>query len=574
MIKYYRRIIITTLIVAMLFGSVKLFSQTITASGTIDENTIWQADVVNITGDIYIADGITLMALPGSSIFFTDNYKIEVKGSLQALGTTNSPITFTIDSAKTDASAGRGWSGICFDNISTANDSSKLVNCNFSYGKAVGTTDSKKNGGVIYVNSVSKLEIKNCSFQNNLATENGGAIFCDNSSPLISKNDFYANSAYENGGAICCMNKSSPVISGNTLTYNNTYDDGGAIFCDSYSSPIITDNVLENNSALQNGGAISAQTGCTPKITWNTINSNSAADLGGGIHTYNFESSSTIINNIILNNSSKISGGGIYDGNPCLRLINNLICNNYANVGGGIFNGLTNSKATYTNNTVCNNLAVGIGGIMCYSDSIKLINNIIYGNEAEDNPDSAQIGYRSDTITVQYCIVEGGFIGEGNSGSNPYFYYPTDNAGPEYSNDYTIWQLSENSPCIDSGKPDTVDLYLPEYDLAGNERIIGIVDIGAYEANLEAVVETDILKKESARLQLYPNPCTDYLIIDDDVNSLMSESIEIFNILGEKIKQPVEISGNTINVTAINPGIYIAKISYKGQIVNKRFVKK
>ncbi|MDA3813772.1 MAG: chitobiase/beta-hexosaminidase C-terminal domain-containing protein [Candidatus Cloacimonetes bacterium] len=44
------------------------------------------------------------------------------------------------------------------------------------------------------------------------------------------------------------------------------------------------------------------------------------------------------------------------------------------------------------------------------------------------------------------------------------------------------YTLSELSPCIVAGNPDTTGLYLPEYDLAGNPRIAnGRVDIGTYE---------------------------------------------------------------------------------------------
>jgi len=42
------------------------------------------------------------------------------------------------------------------------------------------------------------------------------------------------------------------------------------------------------------------------------------------------------------------------------------------------------------------------------------------------------------------------------------------------------YQLSDGSPCIDKGFNDITEL--PEFDLAGNPRIVGSsIDIGAYE---------------------------------------------------------------------------------------------
>jgi hypothetical protein len=102
-----------------------------------------------------------------------------------------------------------------------------------------------------------------------------------------------------------------------------------------------------------------------------------------------------------------------------------------------------------------------------------------------------------DLITLDNVIENGDpmFIGDVEIGWN------VENA------DY--YQLSENSPCIDAGTPDTLGLHIPPMDLAGNERVWnGIIDMGCYEfgspphvGNTESVIE-----KGKCKISNYPNP--------------------------------------------------------------------
>jgi hypothetical protein len=102
-----------------------------------------------------------------------------------------------------------------------------------------------------------------------------------------------------------------------------------------------------------------------------------------------------------------------------------------------------------------------------------------------------------DLITVDNVIENGDplFIGDVEVGWN------VENA------DY--YQLSENSPCIDAGTPDTLGLNIPPMDLAGNERVWnGIIDMGCFEygapphvGNTESVIE-----KGKCKISNYPNP--------------------------------------------------------------------
>ncbi|KPK81087.1 MAG: hypothetical protein AMS27_15750 [Bacteroides sp. SM23_62_1] len=86
-----------------------------TGDTTIATNTRWIADTVRIGGDIYIKDSIVLDISPGCYIEFQGNYKLDVQGTLKAIGTEQSPITFSIHDttgfSDTDTTLG-GWYGI------------------------------------------------------------------------------------------------------------------------------------------------------------------------------------------------------------------------------------------------------------------------------------------------------------------------------------------------------------------------------------------------------------------------------------------------------------------------------
>jgi hypothetical protein len=70
--------------------------------------------------------------------------------------------------------------------------------------------------------------------------------------------------------------------------------------------------------------------------------------------------------------------------------------------------------------------------------------------------------------------------------------------------------LSEISPCINAGIPDTTGLNLPITDLAGNQRIWdGRIDMGCYEYGAPPVSNDNPeipIPTDGISLSLYPNP--------------------------------------------------------------------
>ncbi len=82
---------------------------------------------------------------------------------------------------------------------------------------------------------------------------------------------------------------------------------------------------------------------------------------------------------------------------------------------------------------------------------------------------------------------------------------------------------------------------------------------------------TIVNKKDNAHTVLYPNPATDKLQILNSIGA----AIEIYNDLGRLVlKNKIEQTGQTIDITGLNSGVYFVRINNNGTIINEKLVKK
>ena len=132
--------------------------------------------------------------------------------------------------------------------------------------------------------------------------------------------------------------------------------------------------------------------------------------------------------------------------------------------------------------------------------------------------------------TISYCDIEGEFpVNAIDGGGNIY-----DNPNFEGQDDY---HLSENSPCINAGIPDTTGLNLPEFDLDGNPRISGDrIDMGAYEFQFVNFEEQLVKVNETKLFPNYPNPFNPETTIRFTAENTENLEIIIYNIKGQKVK--------------------------------------
>jgi predicted outer membrane repeat protein len=427
------------------------FNNTIQASDTIISDTTWTSNIV-ITENILISSGATLTIDSGITVYFLGYFKIEVQGRMLALGTNEEKIIFT------SCNASQPWNGLVFDVAPfSGNDTSKLVNCLFRYGSATGSGDDS-NGGSIFVYVNSPIQILSCEFQYNHAVNDGGAIYSNFADIRIVNSVFKGNSAGRDGGAIYCYLGTDNILINSILENNTAGRDGGAIYTSNGGGIDISNSLFRNNTGYNGGGAISCYGLSGASIIRCVFDSNYANALGGAI-TCNM---STII------------------------ILNSLIHNNFGGKGGGI--NITDNGWGYTeltNNTICNNQS-GDGGALYFENSSGAFrNNILYGN-TDWWYDSTQIYLYDDSSDPDfyYCDIQGGigaFKGSGAGANYNGDYENCIDADPQFTGSGEHpYDLSETSPCINTGDPSTTNF--GQYDLAGDPRFsYGIIDIGAYE---------------------------------------------------------------------------------------------
>jgi hypothetical protein len=513
-----------------------LFAQrTIRFSGSVNTNTRWDYDTVYLTGNVFVPNNITLTIAAGTKIVTQGYYKIDVKGSLSAIGQANKFIYFTTSdtSRLRDTSTTLGsWNGLHFESITTNNDSSILQYCRIEFGKAVGLTMKECLGGGIFIDSSSKIRIQNCQIVDNISKSGGAGIqVVNNSSPKIIENLIKNNEAigFGLGGGISSLENSAPLIQKNVIIENwafGLYDVTGITF------------------AYGAGGAIyvSSRTNITPKIAFNLI-----------------------ANNISV-------GGAIYESSTFMLVLNNIIVNNF---GGGVYHGHGGSASIYANNTICNNDFEP--GITSRAPAMELKNNIITGNVPSFPGDWPNLNVYNNfwpkTSNNNIGEMAEAIRGNNNIDAQTLFVRPTTVAGISQKGYEADWRLKQGSPEIDAGTTANGLLNIVgNKDFLGNSRIVGAaIDIGAIEYT--PLSTTTVLN--DLNVKIYPNPFSGQIWIDVQ-NPIIGAQYSIFSIDGKRISRDVLNQGiQLIQTEQFANGTYILTITDKTgkQVFNSKLVK-
>jgi predicted outer membrane repeat protein len=229
-----------------------------------------------------------------------------------------------------------------------------------------------------------------------------------------------------------------------------------------------------------------------------------------------------------------------------LGLINCLVNDNEGGKSA-IFSG-KNCNLNLVNTTLADNDAQ-YGIFTSSNDTLNIINSILR-HDVDD-----MIHYADVFPVVSYSNIEGGWEGTGNIDEDPLF----DSLGIH------PYQLLNDSPCVNSGSPDTNGLNIPIYDLGGNYRITGDrIDMGAYECLFTAIPgHTHSVNN----VTIYPNPVIREVTIDIDLKESGQVQVCLYNHLGQVERLFDEAympSGRHLirmNVTDLPPGTYFLKVT-------------
>jgi len=178
-------------------------------------------------------------------------------------------------------------------------------------------------------------------------------------------------------------------ISGLTISGGTDPSSGGGIVDFSENLTLDNDVITNNTTGGSGGGVAKEQLAGTLTVLNSTISGNQAGE-GGGIYLYNADAPVTIQDSVISNNTAVGSGGGIYfySTQGDITISRTTISGNSAGCcGGGIFlydtdgGSLIVDSSTISGNTA----SFAGGGIYLYGpdDPVSFVNSTIHGNQAQ-----------------------------------------------------------------------------------------------------------------------------------------------------------------------------------------------
>jgi len=380
-------------------------------------------------------------------------------------------------------------------------------------GLYLSATNSYYGGGIYCINSsptITNNIIKNNTLTVQFNNAYGAGVYCENASPIISGNIITENKIPNGGGGGggVAFVQSSPMLSDNKIFLNSTAAKGGALYID-LSSPVVTFNIISGNYANSGGGIYFENS--APQIRNNSFDGNSAFLSGGGMSCYGANGTAQISDNVFSKNSAG-GGGAINCEDRGAYFLNNIICNNSACGAAGV---QCNSSVTgkgdvtiFANNLVYCNQTVHMGGGMSLSGSCLLVNNVFYGNSADNGgglfctqstakPKAVNCIFWNNTanisgpqlhieesavLDIEYCDVKGGQSQAGiTTGGSLIWGAGMISSNPSFVDPATFdFHIRHDSSCKDTGTKASVSL--PDLDFDNNPRNAnGEVDIGCDE---------------------------------------------------------------------------------------------
>lgn len=412
--------------------------------------------------------------------------------------------------------------------------------------------DADNLSGVMRFDFVKSSKIEHLTIQNGYAAD-GAGVYCNQSSPHFENVTIKDNNAFNDGGGVFCHG-SSPSFNNITISNNSATNDGGGILCDEASS-LISNVIIANNTAGY-GGGMCCWDYPSPKLINVNIANNTATGIygssGGGL-SCKWDTKPELENVIITGNNSSYNGGGIscaYNSNVILK--NATIADNHASDhGGGIF--------------------------LKWGTSANLTNCILWNNSPVEI--HFYSGFDPDTITISWSDIEHGMEGivtnnnglvnwlEGNILDHPKFVGIGDHP----------YAIQNNSPCIDTGIPDTTGLFLQPYDLIGNPRIWNDrIDMGAYEWN--SIGTNDFNWSNSNIVIVYPNPFSTSTTLSYELQQPERVTLRIYDFLGKQVYQTQENQSQgqqqlIWNAEGYADGVYYYRLQIGDAVVSGKMVK-
>jgi hypothetical protein len=360
-----------------------------------------------------------------------------------------------------------------------------VENINFN-GKAITVTSSGGANATVIAASTTGYVVTFSSGEGSSSTlagftirkSGGGGVLIDSSSPVVKNNIIFDNSGC--GGPGIGIRAGAPLIQRNIIHGNGPWlcpnDRGGSgIGVGEESSPQILDNVIVGNISSDDGGGITLSATKNVLVRGNIIAGNSGRSAGGisasnvpypNLYASNYQSFTTIIQNLIIGNSSFEGGGVSWRAPP--------------DTPGPLL----------VNNTIADNDGPQVALSMFGNNEARLFNNVIVAKPGQTALDCSRLNAPPAAIRFNNVYAPSGTAYR-NDCSNV-----TGTSGNISTDSLFVnsalgnYRVRANSPVIDAGSNFALGppSLLPTLDKDGNTRINdgdgnggATIDMGAYE---------------------------------------------------------------------------------------------
>ncbi len=514
----------TTILLLLLIASAPQFAQTIISGGSV--SGVWESEgnPYLVEGNITIEPDDRLTVKPGVEVLFTGNYSLEVYGRIEAVGTAQEKVLFSLQDTTGFAVGSAGWGGIAFLGFyAQQTEDSGLDHCIVEYSAG---------------NGITCLEYPNLTIANTTARYNRyqGIVLYE-----FSDITMHGLHLHHNGTGGLEAQFSAIQVSDFLIEHNN--GTGVSLSGSSYGpeGALLEQGTVAYNHSPVPGGGMQVLMDASATIVDVTIRNNSAS-LGGGIFC---SWADVTLDGAEITGNQAMQGGGIYgDAESHLALDRCLLAANTAlQEGGALF--LEDAAMDMVRSTVTANTA-GAGGAVWhqawFGEPAAISSSILWGN----SPDEIVADGNGPEVT--WSDVAGGHAGDGNIDADPLF----ENA--ENGDYHLSWAdypslNGSRSPCIDAGNPD-----LPS-DPDGT-----VADMGAYSFDQEAI--TGMEEDKAVAFSCYPNPSSGILHLRSDDPM---QRVGIYSLTGQKVmEQELGSNAATLDIGSVGSGVYIVILEGTG----------
>ena len=127
-----------------------------------------------------------------------------------------------------------------------------------------------------------------------------------------------------------------------------------------------------------------------------------------------------------------------------------------------------------------------------------------------------------------------------------------------------------NNPLVNNG---VVDPLVPAEDIRGNPRG-DRPDIGAYEADQEAVSVAEPIENSGLNVRFFPNPTANFLTIRNEEATVTGFEVQVTDVSGRVItNKSFNGTDSVLDLTDLAPGVYNLQLRVNGSVYSKQVIK-